>query len=99
MPLTDAPFYSIYAGNKAFKPFTEDEEKQVLAIVGEQFPSFTILPARGIFEGKELPTLLIQIASHDRRAVVATCRKLGHFLGQRWIGMCEAGFYTSVPVN
>ncbi|WP_415183440.1 hypothetical protein [Phaeovulum sp.] len=99
MPLTNAPLYSIYAGNKAFKPFTEAEEKRILAIVGEQFPSFTTLPARGIFEGKELPTLLIQIASHDRDAVVATCRKLGHTLGQRWIGLCEAGLYTSVPVT
>ncbi len=99
MPLTDAPLYSIYAGNTAFKPFTEDEEKQILAIVGEQFPSFTILPARGIFEGKELPTLLIQIASHDRDAVVATCRKLGRALDQRWVGMSEAGTYTSVPVS
>jgi hypothetical protein len=99
MPLTDAPLYSIYAGNKAFKPFTEAEETQILAIVGEHFPSFTTLSARGVFEGKELPTLLIQIASHDRDAVVATCRKLGQALDQRWIGMCEAGLYTSVPAN
>ncbi|MCI2395009.1 hypothetical protein [Aliiroseovarius sediminis] len=99
MPLTDAPLYSIYAGNNDFKPFTEVEEKQILAIVGEQFPSFTILPARGIFEGKELPTLLIQIASHDRKAVVSICRKLGHALNRRWIGMSEGGLYTSVPMK
>ncbi|MCV2893723.1 hypothetical protein [Lentibacter sp. XHP0401] len=99
MPLTDAPLYSIYAGNNAFKPFTEVEEKQILVIVGELFSSFTLLPALGVIEGKELPRLLIQIASHDREAVVTTCRKLADALNQRWIGMCEGGLYTSVPMN
>ena len=99
MPVTSAPLYTLYAGNRDFLPFTSDEENRIFSTVAERFPSFTILPARGFFEGKALPTLLIQIASHDRDAVFATCNDLGKFLGQRWVGMSETGTYTSVPIT
>lgn len=89
MPITAAPFYTLYVGNRDFVPFTEDAERHILDIVAQRFPSFTVEPARGFFEGKELPTLLIQIASHDRDSVLATCHDLGQALDQRWIGMSE----------
>lgn len=98
MPITAAPFYTLYVGNRDFVPFTEDAERHILDIVAQRFPLFTVEPARGFFEGKELPTLLIQIASHDRDSVLATCHDLGQALDQRWIGMSEGGTYTSIPV-
>lgn len=97
MPVTAAPLFTLFVGNPGHAPFSEDEERNILAVVAQRFPSFTVLPARGIFEGKELPTLLIQIASHDRDSVLATCHDLSHALDQRWIGMSEGGTYTSVP--
>lgn len=97
MPITAAPLFTLYVGNRNFVPFSEDKERHIMAIVANRFPSFTILPARGFFEGKELPTLLIQIACHDRVSVLATCHDLGQALDQRWIGMSEGGTYTSVP--
>ena len=96
MPITAAPLYTLYVGNRNFVPFSEDEERHIMAIVANRFPSFTVVPARGFFEGKELPTLLIQIASHDKDSVLATCHDLGQTLDQRWIGMSEGGTYTSV---
>ena len=97
MSITAAPLFTLYVGNRNFVPFSEDEERHIMAIVAQRFPSFTILPARGFFEGKELPTLLIQIACHDRVSVLATCHDLGQALDQRWIGMSEGETYTSVP--
>ena len=99
MPLTNAPLYTLYLGNEDFDPFTADRETYIFEIVGQRFASFTTLAATGIFEGQRLPTLLIQIASHDRDAVVATCQALGKQLGQRWVGLSEGGAYTSVPTE
>ena len=99
MPLTDAPLYKLYLGNRAFEPFSSDQEERILEIVQLRFPSFTMSAATGIFEGRRLPTLLIHIASHDRDAIVATCQTLGQELGQRWVGMSEGGAYTSIAVN
>ncbi len=99
MPVTAAPLYTLYVGNRDFLPFSAAEETGIIAIVGQRFPSFTILPGRGFFEGRELPTLLIQIASHQRDAVLATCNDLGRALDQRWIGLSETGIYTSVLIN
>lgn len=59
MPITAAPLVTQYVGNRNFVPFSEDDERHIMAIVAQRFSSFTILPARGFFEGKELPTLLI----------------------------------------
>jgi len=69
MPITAAPHFTLYVGNRNFVPFSEDEERHIMAIVAQRFPSFTILPALGFFKVKELPTLLIQIACHDRVSV------------------------------
>lgn len=99
MPLTNAPFYTLYLGNEDFEAFTADQESRIFEIVGQRFPSFTTLAATGIFEGRRLPTLLIQIASHDRDAIVATCQALGQESGQRWVGLSEGGTYTSVPIE
>lgn len=99
MPLTNAPLYTLYLGNEDFEAFTADRESRIFEIVGQRFPSFTTLAATGIFEGQRLPTLMIQIASHDRAAVFSTCQALGQELGQRWVGLSEGGTYTSVPTE
>lgn len=97
MPLTKAPLYTLFLGNQAFELFTAEQERRILEIVKARFPSFTISAATGVFEGRKLPTVLIHIASHDRDAVVLTCRALGRELGQHWVGMSEGQAYTSVP--
>ena len=99
MPITDAPLYTLYAGNRDFLPFSEEGRAAVIATASAVFPSFTLLEATGIYEGRALPTLLIQVATHDRREAETLCVRLGQLLGQRWIGMSDAARYSSIPTG
>lgn len=99
MPITAAPLYTLYVGNRQFAPFTEAERAAVIATASAVFPSFTLLEATGVYEGRLLPTLLIQIATHDRSEAEALCIRLGSLLGQRWIGMSDGARYSSIPTG
>lgn len=97
MPVTDAPLYTLYLASPDGAPFTPAQEAAVFALVGARFPSFTVIEAKGVHEGRPLPTLLIQIADHDRAAVAALAGVLAQHFGQRWVGMADGARYSSMP--
>lgn len=99
MPVTDAPLYTLYLAAPNGDPFTPAQEDTAMALVGARFPSFTVIAARGVHEGRPLPTLLFQIADHDRAAVVALAGALAHQFGQRWVGMVDGARYTSIAAT
>lgn len=97
MPTTDAHIFTLYLGNRDAQPFSDADEAAIFETVGQSFPSFTALEARGIYEGRSTPTLLIQIASDERDRVTELARNLGRKFGQRWVGVSDGARYTSIP--
>lgn len=99
MPITAAPLYTLYVGNRDFAPFSEADRAALFATAGAVFPSFTLLEATGVYEGRLLPTLLIQVATHERAPVDTLCARLGVEFGQRWIGLSDGARYSSIPTG
>jgi hypothetical protein len=99
MPVTDAPIFTLYLAAPDGLAFTPAQEDAAMALVGARFASFTVIEASGVHEGRRLPTLLIQIADHDRAAVAALAAALARSFGQRWVGMSDGARYTSMPAD
>ena len=93
---TDRPFYTLYVGSPTASEFSASDRKKVLDIVIKRFTSFTTLDGQGFFEGKPLPTMIIQIATKDRFSMSVLCQELCDALGQRWIGLSDGDLYRSV---
>ena len=99
MPVTDAPIFTLYLAAPDGLTFTTHDEAVAMALVGARFASFTVIEAKGVHEGRSLPTLLIQIADHDRAAVAALAAALARRFDQRWVGMSDGARYTSIPAS
>lgn len=88
------PVCRIYLCNRARGPWTEDLQEEVFAVVGAQFPSFTVQEAIGFFEGKSMPTLVIIIASSDLDPVFRVAEQLRTLMDQRGVGVEHGGLYV-----
>lgn len=96
---TRAPLYTLYLAAPEGEGFTAARKEEAMEVMGAGFPSFTMIPATGVHEGRRLETLLIQIAAEDRSAVAATAAALARRSGQRWVGMSDGALYRSVPAE
>ena len=99
MPQTDAPLFTLYLAAPGGAAFTPALEEAAIAFVSARFSSFTMRAATGVHEGRRLPTLMFQIAEHDRAAVAGLMGALAHRFGQAWVGMTQGGRHTSVPTR
>lgn len=97
--LEPVSFYSLYVGSRDGGPFPNADRQIVADAVMERFDCFTVVDADGFFHGRNVATLIIKIATDDRKSVGELARSLGHLLGQRAIGMETAGRYQSMTLG
>ena len=90
------PVHSLYVGSRDGGPFPNDDRQAVIAAVSASFDSFTVIDASGIFQGRNVATLVIKVATDDRAAIEGLALSLGHRLGQQAIGLETAGRYQSI---
>lgn len=56
---------------------------------GQKFPGFTLIDALGYWQGKSEKSLIVQIETLDRKAVIALALELKKDLRQEAIGLQE----------
>ena len=90
------PVHSLYVGSRDGGPFQNDDRQAVIDAAAASFDSFTVIDASGIFQGRDVATLVIKVATDDRAAIEGLALSLGHLLGQQFIGLETAGRYQSI---
>jgi hypothetical protein len=93
------PVHSLYVGSRDGGAFPNDDRQAVINTVATFFDSFTVIDASGIFQGRDVATLVIKTATDDRSTVEALGRNLGHLLNQQAIGLETAGRYQSISTE
>ena len=90
------PVHSLYVGCRDGGAFPNNDRQSVIDAVATSFDSFTVIDASGIFQGRDVATLVIKIATDDGATIEELARSLGHLLNQRAIGLETAGLYQSI---
>ena len=81
--------YKYYIGhnNKTKKV----EEKKALKIISKQFDGFTAFKGLGYWQGKAEKTLIIEIETNNKKAILITAKKIARELKQETIGLATIG--------
>ena len=80
--------FTLYVGT------TQDGAKSnITRIVGEQFPSFTILQGEGFFRGTAEPVWMVKIATEDCQRIIETAAQIRQTLNQDGVGIEVDGRY------
>ena len=90
------PVHSLYVGSRDGGPFPNVDRQAVIDAVATSFDSFTVIDASGIFQGRDVATLVIKIATDDGTTIEELARSLGYLLNQQAIGLETAGRYQSI---
>jgi hypothetical protein len=90
------PVHSLYVGSRDGGPFSNDDRQTVIDTAGASFDSFTIIDASGIYQGRDVATLVIKVATDDGTAVEELANTLGYLLNQQAVGLETAGRYQSI---
>lgn len=80
--------FTLYIGSK--KPQARDE---LIRILSEQFPSFTLIAGEGFFRGSAEPAWMVKIASDDKARVIHAAAMIREVLGQDGVGIEADGEY------
>lgn len=88
--------HRVYLANRGGRPFSQADRRSLLAILNEQVLGLscgaTLLEATGVWAGRLLPTLVIQIAGEEP-AVRGLAQRLRRRFGQQAIGVeCGGSF-------
>ena len=80
--------FTLYIGSK--KPQARDE---LIRILSEHFPSFTVIAGEGFFRGSAEPAWMVKIASDDKVKVIHAAAMIREVLGQDGVGIETDGEY------
>jgi hypothetical protein len=93
------PVHSLYVGSRDGSPFSAADRQAVIDTAAASFDCFTAIDADGYFEGRNVATLIIKIATDDDASVEALGLDLGLLLEQQAIGLETAGYYKSIAMG
>jgi len=92
------PVHSLYVGSRDGKAFPDVDRQAVVEIITECFDCFTVVDADGYFQGRNVATLVIKIATDDGASVEALGHDLGELLEQQAVGLETAGYYKALSM-
>ena len=95
---SERPLYLFYVANKAGNEFSTSDREALFTLITRSFPSFTVTEAFGVYKGRQLPTLVLHIASKDRLAISLLCQSIGRLFAQDYIGLSTGHDYKSVKI-
>ncbi len=90
------PVHSLYVGSRDGGAFTSEDRQAAIDTAVASFDSFTVFDASGIYQGRDVATLVIKIATDDGSMIEELARNLGCLLNQQAIGLETAGRYQSI---
>jgi uncharacterized protein (DUF1810 family) len=90
--------YSLYVANKGRNGFSLSDREALLTLVTRSFSSFTVTEAFGVYKGRQLPTLVLHIASKDQLALSLLCQAIGRLFAQDYVGLSNGQSYKSVRI-
>ena len=70
-----------------------DAKNEIVCIVGERFPSFTLIQGEGFFRGTAEPMWMVKIATEDCQRVIETAAHIRQTLDQDGVGIESDGSY------
>ena len=73
----ERPLYLLYVANKSGNEFSTSDREALFTLVARSFPSFTVTEAFGVYKGRQLPTLVLHVASKDQLALSLLCQAIG----------------------
>lgn len=94
-PTLRGPVWSIHLATDG-SAWDEAAEAKLAEKLSTQFRSWTVIEARGRFEGRDLPTRIIQIATRDEQGVKRAAQRLAAAFGQTEAGLVRGPDYRSV---
>lgn len=89
--------FALYIGNNQ-----TDAKNQIIRIVGEQFPSFTLIQGEGFFRGTAEPVWMVKIATEDCdcRLIIETAAQIRQTLDQDGVGIeCDGRYYRCTQAD
>ncbi len=72
------------------------DRDRLAAVLETAFPSFTILDAEGVYEGRRRPILMVRVRTDSTDAIVAAAQRLCLEFEQRFVGVEIEGRYVRV---
>ena len=94
----ERPLYLLYVANKSGNEFSTTDREALFTLVARSFPSFTVTEAFGVYKGRQLPTLVLHIASKDQLALSLLCQAIGRLFAQDYIGLSNGQSYKSIRI-
>lgn len=93
------PVHSLYIGSRDGNAFPEADRLAVTEAIAATFDCFTVIDSNGYFQGRNVATLVIKIATGDAAAVEERGRSIGRLLGQQSVGLEITGYYRSIALD
>ncbi len=72
------------------------DRDRLVAVMEGRFPSFTIVAADGVYEGRRRPVLMVRVRADSTDAIVAMAQQLCVEFEQRFVGIETEGRYIRV---
>jgi uncharacterized protein (DUF1810 family) len=94
----ERPLYLLYVANKSGNEFSTSDREALFTLVARSFPSFTVTETFGVYKGRQLPTLVLHIASKDQLALSLLCQAIGRLFAQDYIGLSNGQSYKSIRI-